>query len=271
MNAAEWLRSVAHRADHDVIAAEAAEALAWFAEQPATLVVACRRLLAHHPASGPLWWLCSTVLTAPDGVAAAHDAGARLAADRTAERLDAALPLLGEREVVVVAGWPAAVDRALAARPDVEAVAVRLPGVDPTPRVRRRTTDAAVRVVDVWELEVVEPGIALVAAEAYGAGRALVPSGTSELLDALSARVPVWLVGGVGRALPARVLDALEEAALHSAPSTVPAASSVPGPGIERVSLERFDRAVTPRGVEAVADAERAVDCPIAPELFTRS
>ena len=64
---AERLRSVTRRtvAD-DALAAEAADALAGFAPEPASLVVACRRVLAHHPAHGALWWVCARILAAPD-------------------------------------------------------------------------------------------------------------------------------------------------------------------------------------------------------------
>src|SRR5215813_14126693 len=63
---AERLRSVTRRtvAD-DALAAEAADALAGFAPEPASLVVACRRVLAHHPAHGALWWVCARILAAP--------------------------------------------------------------------------------------------------------------------------------------------------------------------------------------------------------------
>jgi hypothetical protein len=262
MNAAEWLRSVSHRSDPDELPVEAAEALAWFAEQPPTLVVACRRLLAHHPESAPLWWLCSTVLTAPDPVAAARAAGSALAGDTTPQRLEAALPVLVDDEVLVVAGWSSTVDRAVAERPDLSVVSVRLPGTDHASRLRRRTSSAPVRLVDVTEVEILVPGHALVPALAFGGTHAVVPGATSSLLDALPARVAVWLVGGVGRALPSRVLDALEARAAE--------ARLEPGPAPECVSLERFDRVVGPRGVERTTDAARAVDCPIAPELLGR-
>ena len=67
MHPVERLRSVSRWAvDDDALAAEAAEALAAFSFDPAGLVVSCRRLLAHHVGNGPLWWLCSRVLAAPE-------------------------------------------------------------------------------------------------------------------------------------------------------------------------------------------------------------
>ena len=72
---AERLRSVTRRnVDDDRLAAAAADALAGFSDEPASLVVACRRVLAHHPAHGALWWVCSRILAAADPAAAAHAA-----------------------------------------------------------------------------------------------------------------------------------------------------------------------------------------------------
>src|SRR4051794_25821677 len=92
---AERLRSVTRRhVDDGRLAAEAAAALAGFAHEPASLVVACRRVLAHHRAHGALWWVCCRILAAADAAAAAHVAVRELEGDRTAERLGATLPLL---------------------------------------------------------------------------------------------------------------------------------------------------------------------------------
>ena len=149
---AERLRAVTRRsvADH-ALAGEAADALAGFASEPASLVVACRRVLAHHPAHGALWWVCARILAAPDAIAAAREAERLLDADRTANRLAATLPLLEENEIVAVVGWPNAVDDALAERIDLPAVAVRVAGFDPMYELRRRSTERSVRVVDQWD------------------------------------------------------------------------------------------------------------------------
>src|SRR5829696_3525981 len=98
---AERLRSVTRRhVDDDRLAAEAADALAGFAGEPASLVVACRRVLAHHRAHGPLWWVCARILAAAEPATAAHAAVRDLEADRTGDRLGASLPLLDDDEVV---------------------------------------------------------------------------------------------------------------------------------------------------------------------------
>src|SRR5438270_11619530 len=99
--------------DDEHPAAEAAEALAGFADEPASLVVACRRVLAHHRTHGPLWWVCARILAAAEPATAAGMAVRELEADRTGERLGATLPLLDDDEVVAAIGWAGAVAEAL--------------------------------------------------------------------------------------------------------------------------------------------------------------
>ena len=143
---AERLRSVTRRnLDDDTLAAAAADALAGFADEPASLVVACRRVLAHHRAHGALWWVCSRILAAPDPAAAAHVAVRELEADRTGDRLGATLPLLDEGEVVAIVGYTSTIDDALLERFDIDAVAVRVDGDDPVAALREATTYPAHR------------------------------------------------------------------------------------------------------------------------------
>src|SRR5256885_13804589 len=68
MHPIERLRWVARAPEGDLslVAAEAAEALAAFAGDPAGLVIASRRLIERRPAAGPLWWLASRVLCSLD-------------------------------------------------------------------------------------------------------------------------------------------------------------------------------------------------------------
>src|SRR4051812_27876698 len=121
---AERLRSVTRRnVDDDHLAVEAADALAGFASEPASLVVACRRVLAHHTTHGALWWVCARILAAAEPAAAAAAVVRELEADRTADRLGATLPLLDEDEVVAVIGWTGTIDEALLERFDIAAVA----------------------------------------------------------------------------------------------------------------------------------------------------
>jgi hypothetical protein len=264
MHPVERLRSVSRWAvDDDALAAEAAEALAAFSFDPAGLVVSCRRLLAHHVGNGPLWWLCSRVLSAPDPAEACREVIARLDADRTADRLAASLPLqTRDDEIIAVVGWPRAVDRALAERGDLAAVAVRTEVGDLTAALRRRLAPQSVRLVDPWMLPELAVSHLLVSASAIGAGRALVPAGSGEIIDTARPEAGTWLVGGVAHVLPRRLFEAAEAGAL--APPT-----DLDEPtGMEAVSLERFDRVAGPRGLVPSAEADAHPDAPVAPELL---
>src|SRR5436190_24172852 len=124
---AERLRSVTRRhVDDDRLAAEAAGALEGFAAEPASLVVACRRVLAHHPAQGALWWVCARILAAAEPRSEARAVVNALDTDRTADRLGASLPILDEEEVIAAIGWPQVIDEAFLERFDLLAVAVRV-------------------------------------------------------------------------------------------------------------------------------------------------
>ena len=254
---AERLRSVTRRSvDDERLAAEAADALVGFADEPASLVVACRRVLAHHPTHGALWWVCARILAAPEPVAAARLAVRELEGDRTADRLGATLPLLDEGEVVAVIGWTGTIDDALIERFDIDAVAVDVEGADPVPALRRRRTDHAVRVVDPWDPLLERAVRVLVSAFAIGPAQALVPAGAGAALRGIVAGThEAWLVGGVGRVLPARMYDALVAASGHV-------------DEVEAISLQSFDRVAGPRGVERTTDAVARVDCPVVPELL---
>ncbi len=244
----ERLRHLARfSGDGSELVSEAADCLAGFADDPAGLVVACRRLLAHHPASGPLWWLCARVLTAPDAAQAAWDAWERVEEDSTYGRAAELLPFPSDDPVSVL-GEPELAGTVAATRPDLDVVAVRA-------RVRR-SAPAAVRTVDETELLALAPSHLLVGALAAGPTTAVVPGGTGELLDEVAPPTS-WLVAGVGHVLPARLFDTLERA--------ISAADDL---SVELLDIARFDRVAGPVGLDPPDDLGRRVDCPVAPELL---
>jgi hypothetical protein len=262
---AERLRAVTRRrVDEDRLAIEAADALAGFASEPASLVVACRRVLAHHRSCGSLWWVCARILAAADPAMGAREASRLLESDRTADRLGATLPLLEEDQVVVVVGWPEAVDLALVERLDVAAVALRVEGADPAPILRRRLSDGGVRIVDPWSPQLTDVPRFLVAAAAIGPAHCLVPAGTGDALDTLGSAVrEVWVIGGVGRVLPARVYDMVRSATFAVADEL----GDGPPP-VEELAIARVDCIAGPRGVQRASDAAARSDCPVVPELL---
>jgi hypothetical protein len=246
----ERLRHLARfSGDGAELVSEAADCLAGFADDPAGLVVACRRLLAYHPAAGPLWWLCARVLTAPDAAQAAWDAWELVNEDSTYERVAELLPFPHDEPIAIV-GQPELAETVAATRPDLDVVAVRM-------RARRGLGLAAVRTVDQTELLALEPSHLLVEASAVSPDTAAVPLGTDDLLDALSPIV-TWLVAGAGHVLPARFFGALERQ-LAAAGADQP---------VELLELTRFARVAGPVGLDPPDAIARRIDCPVAPELL---
>jgi hypothetical protein len=259
----ERLRYVARAsgADQALLVRETAHALAAFRDDPAGLVAACRRIIDRHPTSAALWWLCARVLTAPDGQREAWDATDEIDADPTGAELAFALP---ESATVAVVGWPEVIGDALPRRGDVAVLAVDALG-EGTGLVRR------LGQVGIDAVDVPPSGLAaavgasdalLLEAVALGPTGAVVVSGS--LAAAAVARhleVPVWLVAGVGRRLPARMWDALS-GRLEGHPDD-------PWDRDEEIlPLELVDAVCTPSGLGSAAEAQAGVDCPVAPELF---
>ncbi|MGH9008838.1 MAG: hypothetical protein ACRDYF_03215, partial [Acidimicrobiia bacterium] len=114
MHPIERLRWVARSPEGDasLIAAEAADALAGFADDPAGLVIASRRLIERRPAAAPLWWLASRVLCSLEPAFEAMDAAADLERDRTPVALAGDLP----GGTIAIVGWPDQASAALRMR-----------------------------------------------------------------------------------------------------------------------------------------------------------
>jgi len=260
----ERLRYLARWSDEDdsALVSEAADCLAGFADDPAGLVVACRRLLSHHPASGALWWLCARVLAAPDPADAAWEAWQLVNDDRTADRLAGLLPFPHD-EPIAVLGWPDLSGAALAERPDLDALAIRRRTGDDHRRARLARREASIRIVEDVEAVALEPSHLLVEALAAGPQRAVVAAGAGDLLDTLAAtRTVGWLVAGVGRVLPERLFAAVESELGRGGDEHTP---------VEILDVTRFARVAGPSGLDAPDALLRRVDCPVAPELLRLS
>jgi hypothetical protein len=251
----ERLRALARYSGDDTeLVLEAADCLADFGTDPQLLTV-CRRLLAHHPASGPLWWLCAHVVAAANPSQAAHDAARRLGADRTATRLASTLPFPHD-EPIAVLGWPEVTGTALAERPDLDIVAIRSRVDDHTFRARLARAEVRARVVDETEAMALEPSHLLLEVLATSPTTALVPVGTADLLWSLGG-AQLWLVAPTGRLLPER-LFAVARREIERADDPV----------AESLEVARAARVAGPAGLDPPERLATRLDCPTAPELL---
>ncbi|QYG93985.1 hypothetical protein HC251_17120 [Iamia sp. SCSIO 61187] len=261
MHPIEHLRYVARAGGADPVdlASEAAHALGAFDDDPAGLVAAARQLVARHRAVGPLWWLCSRVLVAPEPMAEGLAAARELEADPTDGVLAAFLP---DEARVLIVGWPATVVPALARRGDLDVLAADDgTGVD---------VGRALARVDIPVLDVPSQGVGAAAAtaevvllEALAAGPAAAlcaPGSRSAAAVARAAGRTVWLVAGVGRVLPGPTYDACAAGAVD--PDEPWEAD------LDVVPLDLVDRVVRTEGPVDVATGVASPGCPVAPELL---
>lgn len=251
----------ARGADPAELVSEAAHALGAFDDDPAGLVAAARRLVARHPEVGPMWWMCSRVLVAPDAGAEGWRTADLLAADATDAVLAAALP---DEARALILGWPGTVVTALARRGDVEVLAADDgTGVD----VGRLLSRVDIEVRDV-PTEGIGPAAAaadlvLLEADALGPDGALCgPGSRAAAAVARAAGRTVWLVAPVGRALPAPLWSACRAGVVDE--------DEPWEAGREVVPLDLVDRIVGPDGPVDVA-AGVATTCPVATELLAPS
>lgn len=251
MHPIERLRHVARAAGADPVelVAAAARALAGFADDPAGLVAAARRMVARQPGLGPMWWMASRVVVAPDPWDEARRVRAELETDETAAEVERRLP---DEARVLVVGWPATVIPALARRGDLEVLAVDDGGGSDLGRLLARVD------VEVEELfaEAVGAGASVadvVVLEAAALGPDHVLCAPGSLAAAAVARASgrsVWLAAPVGASLPGPLFDACV------------------GPVLDPAEPWRGGRDLVPRSL--IDEVVGAVDptCPIAPELL---
>jgi hypothetical protein len=254
----ERLRALArYSGDDRGLVEEVAECLARFDADPVQLVLVCRRLLAHHPTNGPLWWLCAHVVGAGDPAAAVRAATRTVARDRTVDRLVAVLPFPHD-EPIAVLGWPEATGAALGARPDLDVVVVRPERPDVGLRSRLAAADRAVRMVSATEAMASGATHLLVEVLATSPTTALVPAGVADLRAELPD-AEWWLVAPVDRILPERLLTTMQGAATDLVEG--------PGTGVEPLALAEVARIAGPGGLDSPERFPRRLDCPAAPEL----
>ncbi len=185
MHPIERLRYIArsYGGDPRTLVVETASALWALGDDPAGLVVACRRIVERHPTSGPLWWLCAHMLIDTDPWAVARRLASEIADDPTADQLADALEL---DATVCVVGWSDLIGEALLRRDDLSVLAV---GSD----------DSA----DLLTGAVLAADVVLIEALAASTTEMLaVPGARAAASVAYCSEIPVWAIVGVGRRIP---------------------------------------------------------------------
>ncbi|MHB8671938.1 MAG: hypothetical protein ACYDAD_15485 [Acidimicrobiales bacterium] len=261
MHPIERLRMVARAAGEGpaLLAQEAAGALAAFADDPAGLVTACRRLVDRQPTSGPLWWLSARVLAAGDPMTEAWAAAEELEDDPTSAVLAAELP---DDATVCVVGWPEQAAAALARRGDT-LVLVGDGGGDGRGLVRRLLSSGTeAELVPDAGLGAAAAAASLVLLEATALGDDGLVAATGSRAAAAVGRaggVPVWAVAGAGRVLPVALWRALEQRLRSDAPWEE---------AEELVPLDLVDVVIGPEGISTPEVARRRPSCPVTLELI---
>ena len=261
MHPMERLRMVARASGEDpgLLAREAAAALAGCADDPRSLVMACRRLVDRQPTSGPLWWLAARVVASADPETEAWTSAEALRADETAAVVAASLP---DDAVVTVLGWPEQVAEPLRRRGDAQVLVVDSFGYG-SPLVAALDLAGSVAALvpeSGTAAAVAASTLVLLDASAVGPGGLLAVTGSrAAAAVAYTEQVPVWAVAGVGRILPAPLWDALVD--------NVAALGDPWDTGWEVVPIELVTTVVGPDGPQLPAEALARDDCPDAPEL----
>lgn len=245
---------------------ETAGALRGLGFDPAGLVVACRRIVERHPHSGPLWWLCASVLAAPDPYRCAASLADDLEADPTPDVLVDALP---DDATVCVVGWPDLIGEALMRRGDSTVLAIDTDngGMGSAAFVRRlQRADVDAEIVPAGGLAAAVLASDVVVIEALAAcdSDLLAVAGSRALASVgYCSEVPVWAVVGRGRCLPPALFEAMgnRQAELR-VPWDAPA---------ETVPIGLSQWLVGAMGVAPTSEAVLTPECPMSYELLRSS
>jgi len=262
MHPMERLRYVARAtgADQAAVAAETANSLGMFNDDPAGLVTVCRRMIAKHPTAGALWWLCSRVLASVEPMRTAWESADLLQDDPTPGILAAELP---EGAVITVLGWPNQIGAALGRRGDLSVRVVDVYGEGSGLASRLRSLDIDVEDVMSDGLGGAVATSDLVVLEATAFGPAAFGAVSGSLAAASVARVndvAVWLVAGYGRGLPQPIWDEIADVAVTEERWL---------DEVEVISFDLVESVVSPEGRQTVVEAISAIDCPVAAELLS--
>lgn len=245
---------------------ETAGALRGLGFDPAGLVVACRRIVERHPTSGPLWWLCASILAAPDPYRCAASMADELEADPTPDLLVDALP---DDATVCVVGWPDLIGEALLRRGDSKVLAIDNDddGMGSSAFVHRlQRADVDAEIVPASGLAAAVLASDVIVVEALAAcGTELLATAGSRALASVGycSEIPVWAIVGRGRRLPTALFEAMSQRLVDVGEPWDALAEGVP------LALSHW--VAGPDGVVATTDASLHPECPMSYELLRSS
>jgi len=258
----ERLRYVARAtgAPVDLLASETAGALMGFAHEPNGLVTACKRIVERQPGSAAIVYLAAHALVSPQPARDLREAVNRIEADQTAHAVGYELP---DDARITVVGQQRRVATGLFSRGDaiVRVVDTLGEGADLAWQLSDYGVEADIVRPEGVGAAVRDSDLVLIEASAAGPTEAMSITGAfAAAAIAKQVDVPVWLVAGVGTFLPQRMWDGL-----------VARCDGREDPwdrDDEIVPLDLIESVIGPKGRTDVAAAVRAIDCPVAPELF---
>jgi hypothetical protein len=251
----ERLRHVARSGDIDpaVVVAETVDALTRLVPAPSELVALCRNLVERNPSCGPLWWLCAHLLADPDSLTSAWQLAEEVERDTTPTRLVECLP---DGATVLTVGYPTITASALRRCGNVSVLAV-LAGDEAVRLVRamdRAGVDVEPIAPEALLAAVRRADSVLLEADACSTDEVVASIGSGlAAVAAAAVGVPVWLVAGVGRRLPAAFVEVI-------------------ACGLDRQS-EQFSTGFVntvagPEGVLPMSREALTAECPAVPELL---
>ena len=262
MHPIEQLRYVARAsgADASLLVQESASALGFFANEPAGLLTAARRLLSRQPGIGPLWDLAARMATASDPRLTAREVILAHRDDPTPREVAKAIP---DGARVVIGGWPDQAVAGLLRRGDIEVLVLDINGQARSVVSRFDRADVLAESVDAEQIAGAIGASDLVIIEAAAVGDAAAVVETGGLACAAVARAintPVWLVCGRGRHVPEAYFQCIVE---RTDEPELPAWLA----STEVIGLGMVDRIVTETGLHLVNEFP-ASTTPLASELL---
>ncbi len=202
---ARWTKGI----DEESLLLEAIDCLADFDDDPAGLVVACRRLLSYHPYSARLWWVCSRVIGSMEPRMVAWDTWDQIRNDATASYLNTWIghaPLGADERPVLSLGWSQTMSALAEISAGREIVVMRTGDENNLSRSLREES-RPIRVIGAVEVAALDPACVLVPIVVSGGGRVFVTPKIFDSFDLLSD-YPAVGVAPIGCALSENVVGA---------------------------------------------------------------